>query len=350
MRKRPVLKTLFLSAVITVIAGFHPTNTAIAQSNTVVFAGWGGSIQRTQRQVFFESFEKETGIKVIDVPDVQLPKIKAMVETGDTQWDVVQALGMWIPQGAKENLWEPLDFAVISKDGVPPTLIDKYAIGNSTYGIVLAYNSKSVSDRAPKSWADFWDTEKSQGRRGLFDGPRYSLEAALLADGVDPAKLYPLDVDRAFRALDRIKSSVHVWWKQWPQPPVLLGSQEVAMSLTSNTRIASVRKQEKVPLEIVWRNALMTVDSLAVPKNAKHRDNAMKLIQWMNDPKRQADLAKLTGIGPGNAKAFDYLSEDEKADLASYHYQKGEMVLFDNAWWGENESAMTQRWNAWKLK
>ncbi len=76
---------------------------AHAQSNVVVFAGWGGTIERAQRQIFFDSFEKQTGIKVIDVPDVQLPKIKAMVDAGTVQWDVVQSLGMWIPEGAKEK-------------------------------------------------------------------------------------------------------------------------------------------------------------------------------------------------------------------------------------------------------
>jgi putative spermidine/putrescine transport system substrate-binding protein len=319
-------------------------------SKVVVFAGWGGSIEAAQRKVFFNSFEKETGIKVIDVPDVQLPKIKAMVETGDTKWDVVQALGMWIPQGAQGNLWEPLDFNVIRREGVPPALVDKFSIGNSTYGIILAYNSKVTGANPPSSWANYWDLAGHPGRRGMFDGPRYTLEAALLADGVEPSKLYPLDVDRAFRSLDKIKDGVNVWWKQWPQPPVLLASQELSMSLTSNTRIASVRKEEKVPLDIVWKGGLMTVDFLAVPRGAKNRANAMKLIQWMNDPQRQAELSKMTGIGPGNTNAFAHLAEAEKQDLASYHYQKGEMVLFDNAWWAQNEEALTQRWNAWKLR
>jgi putative spermidine/putrescine transport system substrate-binding protein len=94
----------------------------------------------------------------------------------------------------------------------------------------------------------------------------------------------------------------------------------------------------------------MTVDFLAVPRNAKNKTNAMKLIQWMNDPKRQAELARTTGIGPGNADAFKFMADSERSDLASYNYQQGRMVLFDNAWWAEHEQEMTQRWNAWKLK
>jgi putative spermidine/putrescine transport system substrate-binding protein len=350
MKLRQSFNRVARGAALAVAMAILPSAPALAQSKTVVFAGWGGSIQKAQREVFFNSFEKETGIKVIDVPDVQLAKLQAMVDTGNTQWDVVQALGMWIPQGAKANLWEKLDFGVIKKEGIPPSLVDAWSIGNSTYGMVLAYNTKAVKGHPPTSWRSLWDTKGIPGARGMFDGPRYTLEAALLADGVAPDKLYPLDVDRAFKSLDKIKDQVAVWWKQWPQVPVLLASQELTMSLTSNTRINSVRKTENAPVDLSWNQSLMTVDFLAVPRGAKNRDNAMKLVQWMNDPKRQAELAKLTGIGPGNTDALQYLSDEQKSELASYHYQKGEMVLFDNAWWAENEQAMTQRWNQWKLQ
>src|SRR4051812_10996103 len=116
MKPNTLRRSLSLALPLALMAGgaaFPPSPPAPGESKTVVFAGWGGSIQAAQRKILFDSFEKETGIKVIDVPDVQLPKIKAMVETGDTQWDVVQALGMWIPQGAQANLWEPLDFDVV---------------------------------------------------------------------------------------------------------------------------------------------------------------------------------------------------------------------------------------------
>ena len=39
------------------------------------------------------------------------------------------------------------------------------------------------------------------------------LEFALLADGVAPGALYPLDVDRAFRFLESRKDVVNVWYK-----------------------------------------------------------------------------------------------------------------------------------------
>jgi len=73
-----------------------------------------------------------------------------------------------------------------------------------------------------------------------------------------------------------------------------------------------------------------------VPRGAPNKKNAMKLISWMMDAKLQAAYAREMGIGPSNAKAMDGLTQAERETLASYHYQKGEMVLVNSAWWAAN--------------
>jgi putative spermidine/putrescine transport system substrate-binding protein len=345
------LRLWFQAAVTVVALGIVPGPSLAQSQNVVVFAGWGGSIQKAQRAIFFDAFEKQTGIKVIDIPDVQIAKIKAMVDSGDVQWDVVQSLGMWVPQGEKQNLWEPLDYKTIDKSNVPATMAGPYAIGNSTYGMIVAYNKLAFAGREePKSWTDYWNVKKFPGRRALQDAPRYTLESALLADGVPPEKLYPLDVDRAFRSLDRIKTNVNVWFKQWPQVPVLLSSQEIVMSLMSHTRILTAVKEERAPLGMAWGQSLMTVDYLAVPRGARHKENAMKLINWMTNAKLQAELARDTGIGPSNTAALEFLTEAERERLPNYHYNKGESVLVDYGWWSANDERIQEQWNSWKLK
>jgi putative spermidine/putrescine transport system substrate-binding protein len=342
-----IVSTLFLAAIISMQGGVIAAQT----SGSVVFAGWGGSIQQAQRTIIFDAFERETGIKVIDVPDVSLTKIKVMVNSGDVQWDVAQALGMWVPLGASDNLWEKLDYTTINGASVPNEFRKVYGIGNSAYGQVLAYNRKELGNApAPTSWADFWDIKGRPGARGLVDAPRYTLEYALLADGVPPNALYPLDVDRAFKSLDRIKSSVAVWYKQWPQVPILLASGELIMANTSHTRILDLVKTEGVPVELVWNQALITVDYLTVPRGAKNAENAMKLIAYMTRADVQAALARETGIGPTSQDALGLLSDQERVRLPSYHYQKGEMVLFNDEWWAKNTDKMIERWDEWKLQ
>lgn len=56
----------------------------------VVVCSYGGSFQDAQRKAFFEQFEKETGIKVIEANwSGEYSKLKAMVEAKNVQWDLV---------------------------------------------------------------------------------------------------------------------------------------------------------------------------------------------------------------------------------------------------------------------
>lgn len=337
---------LALLAVATVLAG---TGHVLAQQ--VVFAGWGGSIQQAQREVYFNAFEKETGIKVIDVAGVSVAKIKAMVEARNTEWDVVQSVGMWIKPGAAKGYWEELDYNIIDKSGVPSQFVSPYALGNTLYGMILAYNTKAFpAGKAPASWKDYWNVKDFPGRRGMLDAPRYTLDVAAIAAGQPKDKLYPLDVEKAFGALDRIKASINVWWKQWPQAPQLLASQELAMTLTSHTRIYDLQTQEKAPVAVTWQDGLLTIDNLSVIKGTKNREAAMKLVNFMNRPDLQAEFARRTMIGPANEKALPMLTDAIRQQLPTFHFRQGEMVAVDTDWWSDNLEKLEERWNTWKLK
>ena len=323
-----------------------------ADDNVVVFAGWGGTWQKAERKFYFDTFEKATGIKVIDVPDVNLAKIKTMVDAHNVEWDVVQGLGMWMPQkAASGDMWESVDYRKVAPPGVPDGLIEPQGVGVATFAMILAYNTKAFPPgKQPQSWADFWDLKKFPGKRGTLNQPRYSLEMPLMADNVPLNKIYPIDVDRSLKKWDAIKNDT-LFWEQWPQAPSLLASGEIAMSLSSQSRIQGLLQTEKdAPVAMVWKDGIMTTDFLAVPKGSKHKENALKLIAWMLDAQRQAAYAADTGVGPSNIKALELIDQKTKETLPSYHYQKGELVPVDNEWWATNLDKVTERWNQWKLK
>src|SRR3546814_10310184 len=115
------------------------------------------------------------------------------------------------------------------------------------WSYVIGYDGDRIKGPGPQSWADFWDMKRFPGKRGMRRTPKYSLEFALMADGVPADRVYPMlrtpaGVDRAFRKLDEIKPHV-VWWSSISQVPDLLGSREVVMSVTSPGRLI-VRSEE----------------------------------------------------------------------------------------------------------
>jgi len=72
--------------------------------------------------------------------------------------------------------------------------------------------------------------EVSGQSRGLRRSAKYTLEIALLADGVAPADVYPMlatdaGLERAFRKLDQIKSDT-IWWEAAAQPGVQLSGRQ----------------------------------------------------------------------------------------------------------------------------
>lgn len=325
-------------------AGLLFTIGAATAQETVVFAGWGGSLQQAQRTAYFEPFEQETGIRVIDAVDLSYAKIKAMVDTGDVQWDVVNALGMWTPMGERDNLWEPLDYDVIERTGIPDEFVGPYTIGNGQYASVLGYNTEALGGgAAPETWADFWNVEEFPGRRAWRVYSRYQTEAALMAAGLPP---YPLDVDAAFESLNLLKPNISVWPRNSEQVVQMLASGEVAMAMTTHTRIIDAQK-EGIPVAFSWEQGVMTVDNLAVPRGAPNRDNAMLLINWMSQPENQARLADITAVGPTNERALEFVSEEMEQLLPTVHFQSGKLIRFDDAWWADNVAMMDEKYLVW---
>src|SRR5580700_1787510 len=124
---------------------------------------------------------------------------------------------------------------------MPENYRSPYSVAYEFYSSVLAYSqTKYPAGAAPDSWADFWDVKKFPGRRALRNHPLATLEAALMADGVAPDELYPLDVDRAFKKLEQIKPYITVWWTSGAQSAQLLNDGEVDMVMAWNGRVSAL--------------------------------------------------------------------------------------------------------------
>ena len=172
----------------------------------ITVADPGGPFGPAFRKAFYDPFEKATGNKVVNVAREAEPtaQFKAMVETKSYTWDVctltLSARDILKAQG----LLDPIGFAHADVPKLMPQAISPEFMGTDVYSTIFAYRTDRVKN-APASWADFFNVEKFPGRRALRKNPIDTLEQALLADGVPLDKLYPLDVDRAFKVLDKIK-------------------------------------------------------------------------------------------------------------------------------------------------
>lgn len=337
-------------AVVALLGLALGTSTAHTQSgDRIVYSGFGGTWAEHMRTHVFDPFEREKGIAVVDEGGVNLAKIKAMVEAGSVQWDVVNVIGPWLISGTKEGLFEPLDYSLISTDGYPTGTVFENGVAVDTFSIAMAYRTDSFQDGAgPKTWADFWDVEKFPGRRAIFDAPRYMLESALLADGVPIDELYPLDVDRAFAKLDELKPHIELFLRNFEQAAQALADGTIELSITGPARLFPLI-QNGAPIAVVWNGGAMSYDFLAIPKGAPNARAAMEFIAWYaNNPSAQAAMAAEFPQGPVHPAGLDQLPGELRDQMPTAHLD--EVYVYDIEWWAENIAAMEERWNEWKLK
>jgi putative spermidine/putrescine transport system substrate-binding protein len=313
--------------------------------NTVTFVSTGSPFQDYQKIAWQEPFTAETGVKVRNDGPVDEAKMRTMVEAGKVTWDLVDTSAAATEQYCGKYL-EKLDFSVIDKKVFPPDTISECGVPAYFYSLMFMYDTQKYADDPPKTIADFFDVKKYPGKRIV--PPEIAvglLEAALLADGVPRDKLYPLDVDRAFRKLGPIKK-VTVFAKTYGQMQQMLVDRQVDMGLVLTARAYQALKAG-APFRPVWDKTIVNWDDLVIPKGAPNKVNAMKLIAFAARDEPSANFAQMASVQPVNEEIkprFDKIQQQIDAFSPEHRHS---VVRSDAAWWGKNLDAVIRRYTAW---
>lgn len=313
---------------------------------TLTFASYGGAYQKAQRQGWLEPYSALTGVTFQESEDSSNATIKAQVEAGQVTWDIVD-VGNDFGLDANAALLEPLDYTKIHKDEILDGFAGTYRVADITYGVVLAYNTEKMGGQVPQGWADFFDTTKYPGKRGMWDYSAGGIfEFALLADGVAPADLYPLDLDRATKKLDTIKDDL-VFWTSGAESQDLIGKGEVTMTMIWNGRAYSAKHIDNKPVEIQWNQQIVTADYLVVPKGTPNKDLAMDFIAWATCKENNAAPSNYIPYGPTNKLAT--ANPDKVAEL-SVTNADANSAYFDDAWIVDNAQLLEDTYQEWRTK
>jgi putative spermidine/putrescine transport system substrate-binding protein len=171
------------------------------------------------------------------------------------------------------------------------------------------------------------------------------IECALVADGVAPNDLYPLDLDRAFRKIETIKDDL-VFWASGADSVQLMTAGEVAMIQAWNGRAYDAIAEQGAPFKAAYGEAFLIYDTLVVPKGVSDPAAAMRLIDSMMDPRRQAKLTELIPYSPTHEGAeLGELPGKLQGFLPETNPEMARgIVVQDQVWWAENADAATRRW------
>jgi putative spermidine/putrescine transport system substrate-binding protein len=328
------------------------TTPSVAQGKyagqNVVFASWGGSYQDAQKVSFCDALAKETGVTVVQDGPVDYAKLRVMIQGGSPTWDVVDVTVDFLYAANQDKLFDKIDTKIVDVNRVEKKFVNEFGVGDIVSSYNVSYNTTIFpTGKNPKTWTDLFDVQRFPGRRSLRDRVSPMLELALLADGVEVEHLYPLDVDRAFKKLDTIKSHA-IWWTTNSQSQQFMIDGEAGVGVMINGRIFdAVQKGGKLGIE--WHQNMQLVDYLVVPRGVKNPDLAMALINEMTLPEHQAKIADLMALAPTNPEAFKLISPSVLPWLSTTpaNAQQGFLVNWD--YWKDQYKPLAERWEAWKL-
>jgi len=325
-----------------------------APAGEVVVRGLGGAYQDAMDAVIYKPFTAVTGINVV----VQLAtagQVLAMVQAGRVAIDVVDLGDLQLMSLDKLGALAPIGYdkmKLTNPGDIKASVRHANLVGNLYFATVMVYNTSVFAPaQHPQSWRAFWDVSTFPGPRTLADqrSGAAELEFALLADGAARDKLYPIDMDRAFASLDRIKEHVSKWWDTGAVSAQLLERKEAVAGAIWNGR-AQALIDNGAPLAIEWNEAKQQLQAWAVLKGSPNADSAQRFIDFALQPQVQAELTRHIAYGPTNDQAFKYVRPEDLAKLPSSPENYKNSYEQNATWWSENLAEVGKRWQTWVLR
>ena len=327
----------------------------------IAISSWAGRYADSQRMAYFQPFERETGVSVLeDHWGGHLDKIRAMVAIGNYLVHVFDGESTDLERACDENILELIDYAKLGlgPEDFLPGAVHRCGVGSVAQSMVMIHGdpidqplNETTGATGLSGWSDFWDLSRFPGRRGLRRGPEGNLEIALLADGVSPHDVYSVlqtsrGVDRAFAKLNEIRQHL-VWWEAGRQPMRLIEDGDVVMSSAWHGRAVVNNAGQNVRSHIVWHGQLVHFNFWMIPKGHPHAELALRFIAFASRPERQAAQALTIPYGPLRRGAEKYLEPNSLATIPTTQENLKVWLKYDGRFWIKNKDALTARFEEW---
>ncbi|HLI11846.1 MAG TPA: ABC transporter substrate-binding protein [Alphaproteobacteria bacterium] len=313
----------------------------------------GGAFDDVKRKTVYEPFRQATGIEIVPVA-ATVAKLLAMVKAGQVEVDVIDTGNDALLQLEEAGALQPLDyrsFKYTNPEDIDAAVRLPYQVGSFVYAFVLGFNTTAYPvGKEPKSWVEFWDIKAFPGPRTLADmaSGAPNLEFALIADGVPMDKLYPLDIDRAFKSMSRVKPAIHKFWDTGALSAQMMADKEAVLGAIWSTRL-QVAADGGAPLAAQWNQNQILVQAYGLAKGARNKEAGEKFIDYSLSPEVQARWLGAYKAIPTNQKAYPSTARQLIDPATNLPWTKSKGFMTDIKWWAQNRAKVNQAWSNWIL-
>lgn len=310
---------------------------------TLTFVSYGGIYQDGQVAAVQE-FADKTGVTLLSDGPTELAKLRAQVEAGNVQWDVVDT-GDYAPFVYCGTIFQKLDFTKLDISKVPEGQVGECSVPAMNYAVLLMYNKATYGDNPPTGWNDFFDVEKFPGTRALWgatDAEGYIIELALLADGVAREDLFPADIDRALNKLRSMRDHL-IFWRTGAESQQMMESGEADMLMVWSGR-AMEAVRNGADYEPVWNDWVVVKDQMTIPVGVKDPDAAYAMLNYYLGKEAQEIMTEKTSYSPINIDARPQVDEFVAQWLTNTPERLAQAYNQNIGYWVENYEVLSEKW------
>ncbi len=283
---------------------------AMADENILNVYTWAGYLP----QSVIREFEQETGIRVNHSTyannEVLYAKLKANPDAG---YDVVIPSTYFISRMIKQGLLQKIDKSKIPNyHHVNPDFLHKEYDLENDYSIPYLWNSTGIVVNSKfhpvnhiQSWNDLWDP-KYHNELLVLDDTREIFSMALLTLGYSINDRNPSHIRQAFEKLKSLMGNIKLFNLDAQRSIYLDEDITLGMGWSGDVFIAS---QENPNLQFVFpkEGFIVALDNVAIPKGAKHVQNAHRFIDFVLRAEIAKRISLETGFSTPNLAAMNLL-------------------------------------------
>lgn len=306
---------------------------AVAQEKVVNVYNWSDYIDKN----VLTEFTRDTGIKIVydvyDSNDVLETKLMA----GRSGYDIVVPSNNFLARQIKAGILAKLDKSKLPNlrhyDAGLMARMTKYDPGNEHAAIYLwgtsglGINVDKIAQRMKNAPVDslalLFDpanvSKFADCGVNLLDAPDDVMPAVLTYLGLNPDSKDPKDWARAEAQLLKIRPYVRKFHSSQYINDLANGDTCLAFGfsgdiLQAKTRAEEAKKGVKIGYLLPKEGGLMWFDSMAIPADAPHKDNAYVLMNYLMQPKIAARISEAVQYPNANKDATALIKPDTMAD------------------------------------
>mgnify|MGYP003572855160 FL=1 len=323
-------------------------NAFAAEEKLLYLYNWSEYMPET----VLEQFQKETGIKVVystyDSNEAMYAKLRLL--GSNNSYDLAVPSTYYVSKMRREGLLAKIDKSRLKNFGnLDEKLINQPFDPDNSYSVPylwgstgIAVNTDKVKPGTISKWRDLWKPE-FKDRLLLTNDTREVFHMALRVLGYSGNDTDPVHIEAAYHELKKLVPNVRAYNSEAPRMPYLEGETDAGMIWNGEAYMA---RQENPAIEYIYpdEGVILWLDSLVIPGNARHVENAHKFIDFILRPEVAASISEEIGYASPNLAAVATLDEDVRnnrsvyptaADLKNSEFQTdvGESITVYQKFW-----------------